>query len=366
MAKKKLYLVLDTETATLPYAASMTAEDRKTIAISKPLVYDIGWQLIDAKGNVYSRKNFLIQETFFVPQIFQTAYYAEKRPLYMEMLERKEIVVVTWRKLEKFLYEDLLKCDCVAAYNAQFDFVKAIPYTIKYINHLYSSDFLEWEKKENERCQYIAKNPYRGKGKGNGIPQTFQLYDLSLPILDIWGAACERLLNNANYKEYCLDNKLFNPSMQYFRTTAETSYQFLSKNFDFIESHTALDDARIESELLVKMLNQHRKKVEPKIEVRPFRTLGTIFQFVTTNPRGKSTFPCVQSFCVSTSTKIAAIAKKILYIGAPLSNNLKLYLKCVNFKKKGSGQGIGRFLDFFSFWDLTRLKIHVKIRHTKK
>lgn len=291
MAKKKLYLVLDTETATLPYAASMTAEDRKTIAISKPLVYDIGWQLIDAKGNVYSRKSFLIQETFFVPQIFQTAYYASKRPLYMDMLQRREILVVTWRKLEKFLYEDLLKCDYVAAYNAQFDFVKAIPYTIKYINHLYSSDFLEWEKKENEHCQYMVKNPYRGKGKGNGIPQTFQLYDLSLPILDIWGAACERLLNNANYKEYCLDNKLFNPSMQYFRTTAETSYQFLAKNFDFIESHTALDDARIESELLVKMLNQHRKKVEPKIEAFPFRILGTIFQFVTTNPRGKKYIP---------------------------------------------------------------------------
>ena len=79
--------------------------------------------------------------------------------------------------------------------------------------------------------------------------------------------------------------------MQYFRTTAETSYQFLAKNFDFVENHTALDDACIESELLVKMLNQHRKKVEPKIEPFPFRTLGTIFQFVTTNPRGKKYIP---------------------------------------------------------------------------
>ena len=84
--KPRLYLVLDCETATLPFVREMelTEIQRKNIAIARPLIYDIGWRIIDAKGNIYSQHSFLIQETFFVPSVFNTAYYKEKRPLYMD------------------------------------------------------------------------------------------------------------------------------------------------------------------------------------------------------------------------------------------------------------------------------------------
>ena len=48
-AKKLVYMVVDTETATLPFAdaiAQMDAERKKRIAIARPLVYDIGWTLM--------------------------------------------------------------------------------------------------------------------------------------------------------------------------------------------------------------------------------------------------------------------------------------------------------------------------------
>ena len=84
MAKKKLYMVVDTETATLPIVCDIarTAEEKKKLAIAKPLVYDIGWTICDRKGNVLEKKQYLIAETFSVPAIFNTAYYAEKRPIY--------------------------------------------------------------------------------------------------------------------------------------------------------------------------------------------------------------------------------------------------------------------------------------------
>ena len=94
--RRKYYFVLDCETATMPYAAKFQGEQRKAIAISKPLIYDLGWKLIDAQGRVYRRKSYLISEIFSVPAIFNTAYYASKRPLYLEKIRNGEIEVVSW------------------------------------------------------------------------------------------------------------------------------------------------------------------------------------------------------------------------------------------------------------------------------
>ena len=77
--RRKYYIVLDCETATLPEAINYDGEERKNIAIAKPLIYDLGWKVIDAQGRTYARKNYLISEIFSVPAIFDTAYYASKR-----------------------------------------------------------------------------------------------------------------------------------------------------------------------------------------------------------------------------------------------------------------------------------------------
>lgn len=66
--RRKYYMVLDCETATLPYVTELEPEQKKTVAIAKPLIYDLGWQIIDRKGRVYDRKNFLISEIFQYPQ----------------------------------------------------------------------------------------------------------------------------------------------------------------------------------------------------------------------------------------------------------------------------------------------------------
>ena len=72
--KKKFYLTLDTETATLPFANELCkdSKQKQKIAIAKPLVYDIGWTITDRVGNIVKKENFLIQETFFVPNVFNT------------------------------------------------------------------------------------------------------------------------------------------------------------------------------------------------------------------------------------------------------------------------------------------------------
>ena len=52
MPTKKIYMVLDTETATLPFVdgLGLNTEQKKRVAIAKPLTYDIGWVLCDING----------------------------------------------------------------------------------------------------------------------------------------------------------------------------------------------------------------------------------------------------------------------------------------------------------------------------
>jgi len=100
--RKKYYLTLDTETATVPWAdeyAKGNAKIKQKIAIAKPLVYDIGWVITDRQGAIVKKVNYLVQETFFVPNIFNTGYYRDKRPIYMELLAKGEIVPKMWNEI---------------------------------------------------------------------------------------------------------------------------------------------------------------------------------------------------------------------------------------------------------------------------
>ena len=278
--RKKFYLTLDTETATLPFANEICkdAKQKQKIAIAKPLVYDIGWTITDRTGNIIKKVNYLVQETFFVPNVFNTAYYKDKRPVYMELLEKGLISPKTWNEIIKELITDLNNCDIATAYNACFDFKKAIPFTEKYIKHLYSVDYNAWETKQKKSCEKIL----RGKKEAENptfLEPYFEIRDKKYPIADLWGIACDRLINIDKYRNYCLENELLTASALFFKTSAETAFQYLMKQYDFIEAHTALSDAEIEAQILTKALK--RGKIDPIIKAFPFRELGKTTDYVT-------------------------------------------------------------------------------------
>ena len=278
--RKKFYLTLDTETATLPFANEMakTASEKQKIAIAKPLVYDIGWTITDRVGNIYKKVNYLIQETFFVPNVFNTAYYCNKRPIYMELLVNGFVTAKTWNDAIEELIADLDYCDIATAYNACFDFKKAIPFTETYIKHLYSADYNEWEKMQKKKCRSIIN----GKNEAENpdyLKPFFEIRGYRFPIADLWGIACDRLINIDKYRNYCLENELLTASALFFKTSAETAFQYLMKQYDFIEDHTALSDAEIEAQILTKALK--KGKIEPSIKAFPFRELGKTTDYVT-------------------------------------------------------------------------------------
>lgn len=278
--RRRYYLILDCETATLPYASNYTKEPekKKKIAIAKPLIYDLGWSIVDRKGNVYRRKNFLITEIFSVPSVFNTAYFSHKRPIYLEKLRKGEIVLTDWNSAIEELENDLSAVESVGAYNSMFDYKKAIPFTEEYIKNLYSPNYQKWEEFQNAVCENIVNGEtYENKKDFDG--ENFILRGKTYPLFDIWGLACRYLLNNDEYKQMCLDNEWKTASGKYFSTTAEVAFRYLTKNMEFIESHTAIDDVDIESQIFARVVEKRLSNLEIGLIYFPFRELGSVTQF---------------------------------------------------------------------------------------
>ena len=279
MSRTAKYIILDTETATLPFVNEweLSSEDKKKIAIAKPLVYDIGWTIATRTHGIIEKRNFLVAETFCVPSIFNTAYYHEKRPLYLEMLAKGEATVLPWNDIMKILLTDLQDASYICAYNAMFDFKKAIIFTEAYIKNLYSPCYYEWEEAQRNICRSILAKPNR-KSDPDFDPEHFIFRGEKYPMIDIWGVACKYLLNSNNYKRMCLESGKMSNTGLYFSTNAEVAMQYLSEKYDFIEDHTALSDAEIETEILFYCLK--RGKIVVGIEYFPYKMLGETIDFV--------------------------------------------------------------------------------------
>lgn len=273
------YIILDTETCTLPFINewALSSDDKKKLAIAKPLVYDIGWTIASRTHGIMEKRNFLVAETFSVPAVFNTAYYKEKRPLYLDMMARGEIAVLPWDSIMEILLADLQDAEYICAYNAMFDFKKAIVFTELYIRQLYSPAYQAWENLQRDSCKRIL-NEKKKRNERDFDPEHFIFRGEKYPMIDIWGIACKYLLNNGKYKKMCLQESKISNSGLYFTTNAEVAMQYLSQRFDFIEDHTALSDAEIETEILFYCLK--RGKIIVGIEYFPFKMLGYTTDYV--------------------------------------------------------------------------------------
>ena len=277
--RRKYYMVLDCETATLPHAADIDgAAAKQKVAIAKPLVYDFAWNIVDIRGKVYRRRSFLIAEIFSVPAIFDTAYYAWKRPLYLDRLERGETTLKTWTEAAAIFEADAAEVEAVGAFNSMFDFKKAIPFTELYISKLYSPDFFKWEAWQNEIADNIACGKQYNK-ESNFEADTFRFRGKSYKLFDLWGLSCAHLINNSEYKQVCVDNKWTTASGKYFKTSAETVFRFIMGEHGFDEAHIAIDDADIESVIFANIGKKTKHNFEIGIISFPFRILGTVADF---------------------------------------------------------------------------------------
>ena len=208
--RKSYYIVFDTETAN---------------GLDDPIVYDLGFAVIDKNGNVYEKHSFVIGEVFFgMKELMQSAYYAEKIPQYIEQIkkgERKVVSLYTARKIfAKACKEYNVKA--VIAHNARFDY-----------------------RSTSKTQRYLTKSKYR----------FFLPYGIE--IWDTMKMANDTICKQVHYKEFCYNNGYLTKNGR-VRKTAEILYRYISGEHDFIESHTGLEDVMIEKEIFVHCLRQHK------------------------------------------------------------------------------------------------------------
>ena len=133
------------------------------------------------------------------------------------------------------------------------------------------------ENLQRESCRRILHEKKK-QNERDFDPEHFIFRGEKYPMIDIWGIACKYLLNNSKYKNMCLKESKISNSGLYFTTNAEVAMQYLSQRFDFIEDHTALSDAEIETKILFYCLK--RGKIIVGIEYFPFKMLGYTTDYV--------------------------------------------------------------------------------------
>ena len=222
MDKRIRYLIgLDTETCN-------GLVDGDKLDLSQSLVYDIGWVVTDRRGNIYRERSFVIYETFVgMKDVMSSAYYAEKIPNYWDEIQNGQ------RKLARFftVYRTFLadmkefSVNTVFAHNARFD-LNALNNTIRYIS------------KSNRRYFF----PYNTE------------------IWDTLKMARQTIGRQKSYRNWCFRNNYVTKHRSpQVRLTAEILYRYITGCDEFVESHTGLEDVRIETKILVQCFRQHKK-----------------------------------------------------------------------------------------------------------
>lgn len=217
--------------------------DTETVGL-KPVnfVYDFGY-VIATRKEILLERSFLITEIITDAKKMMGAYFAKKIfTHYIPTLDAGLIHLWTWADVVEQLRADMdeYKIDVFCAYNLPFD-MGAIAAT----NALLA---------------------------GNG-----KVLDYKPDLLDLYYFACSGALNSRLYHDmaYQQEEKLRNYSWvseaNNVRTTAEKAYAFLTGQVDFVESHTALEDAQIETEILRALLKRKTPIPYNRLEAMPWR-----------------------------------------------------------------------------------------------
>ena len=212
-------MMLDTETC------NTLVDEKGQLDMTNVLVYDLGWKVIDKRGNVYEEKSYIAEEIFYgMSDVMQSAYYAKKIPMYLEQIAQGKRVVASFYQIRKDFVETMLRYNTktVCAHNARFDY-----------NAL------------NTTQRYLTKSKYR------------YFFPFGTEVWDTLKMARDVVAKTPSYKAFCENNGYMTQNNQ-VRLTAEILYRFISGNDNFIESHTGLEDVEIERQILAYCFRKHK------------------------------------------------------------------------------------------------------------
>lgn len=214
IARDENIIMIDTET---------------TNDIDCPIVYDVGYQIFSLNGGVVCERSFVNADVFKDPALMESAYFKEKIPQYWDDIVNGRRTLARWKTIKQQIRNDCIIHDVkiACAHNAMFD-----------------------NRALNTTQRYITTSKYR-----YFLPYGVEWWDtlkMSRAILK----------NDDSFGEFCYNNDYLT-ARGCRRYTAEIIYRFLTGCNDFVESHTGLEDVKIEREIFKFCIER-----EPEIDGR--------------------------------------------------------------------------------------------------
>ncbi len=195
-------------------------------SMDEALMYDLGGTITDTKGRIYERFSFVNADIYLrEKELMQSAYYAHKLPQYEQGLRDGSRTMTTTLGMRKYINElcEAYGVKFACAHNARFD-KNALDNTLR----------------------YATKSKYR-----YFLPYGIEWWDTMKMARSV-------MHKMPTYRKFCEANNYITKTGQ-LSTTAENLYRFVSKNNNFVESHTGFEDVEIEMKIMLYCFRQHKK-----------------------------------------------------------------------------------------------------------
>ena len=210
--------------------------DTETVGLSPKLIYDLALIICNRAGEPIVQKAWLIREVITDAKKMKDAFYSGKTfSHYIPALDAGALKLFSFADARLEFNSMIAKYNAktIVAYNIQFD-KAAIKETTRHIG---------------EPVKFLHKK---------------------IHFVDLWLASCRILVNTNKYRKFCADHNFISDAGN-VRTSAETVYAYVKQNPNFRESHTALEDCIIESEILGAINKRKRGLPRNEINYMPWK-----------------------------------------------------------------------------------------------
>jgi hypothetical protein len=196
--------------------------DTEAVSLEGP-VYDVGYTITTKAGKILTARTWLVEEVFTNPRKMMGAYFAAKFfTHYAYMLQAGRISLIPWMEIVAEMQSDVeyFGVTGITAYNFQFD-------------------------------RKVMRATHRLHGDGS-------MFMPPMRQLCLWKWLKATKLSTQTYKNWCRENGYMTRNHRP-KTTAELAYRYISGEHNYQEPHTALGDALMETELLVRQFRSKQR-----------------------------------------------------------------------------------------------------------
>ena len=193
--------------------------DTETVDVEHAFCYNVGYTIVNIETREkLIKRDYVIEQVWENKMLFSTAYYAEKKQLYINALRGRKASIKHWGHTMQRMIKDIQE------YNVEFAYAFNSPFDVRVFD--FNS---EWFKSSNA-LDYVQTIDIRG--------------------------LINKLLFSDEYKAFCEENGYYTESGNY-SGNAETLTKFIRQDKEFIEDHTALSDSLIEADIILYMIDKY-------------------------------------------------------------------------------------------------------------